>query len=140
MRRSCRASDEAGTALPAVIGLMMIGLLLVGLVFELARWGSLWRETAFVAEAAAEAGAATIDLATLRSGTVTLSPDLAIAAAVTAGNEARPRPNRVITAAVPAPDIVCVDVSQEYSSALLNLFGATSVQVSATACASPARG
>jgi len=140
MHRNVAIRKEAGTALPAVIGLMMIGLLLVGLVFELARWGSLWRETAFVAEAAAEAGAATIDLATLRSGTVTLSPDLAIASAVTAGNEARPRPNRLITAAVPAPDLICVDVTQEYSSALLGLFGTGSMQVSATACASPARG
>jgi Putative Tad-like Flp pilus-assembly len=140
MRRNARFHSESGTVLPAVIGLMMIGLLLVGLVFELARWGSLWRETAFVAEAAAEAGAATIDLGDLRSGTITLSPDLAIASAVTAGNEARPRPDRVITAAVPAPDLVCVDVSQEYSSALLRLFGADSMQVSATACASPTRG
>ncbi len=140
MCRSVAIREESGTALPAVIGLMMIGLLLVGLVFELARWGSLWRETAFVAEAAAEAGAATIDLADLRSGTITLSPDLAIASAVTAGTDARPRPDRVITAAVPAPDLVCVDVSQEYSSALLGFFGAGAMQVSATACASPARG
>ena len=140
MRRNRAIRDEHGTALPATIGLMMIGLLMVGLVFELSSWASLWRETNFVAEAAAEAGAATIDLATLRSGSVDLLPDVAVPSAVAAGNAARPRPNRVITAALVSPDTICVDVAQEYSSALLGLFGASSLQVSATACASPARG
>lgn len=140
MRRNCALRDERGTALPATIGLMMVGLLMVGLVFELSSWASLWRETNFVAEAAAEAGAATIDLATLRSGSVDLAPDVAVPSAVAAGNAARPRPNRVITAALVSPDTICVDVAQEYSSALLGLFGAGSLQVSATACASPARG
>lgn len=130
---------ERGSALPGVLVVLMGGLLAFGLAYDLGRWGSTWREAAYAADAAAEAGAAMLDPAAAYADRLELDPDLARKTALEVGRAARPRPGRTVEVAT-SRDRVCVLISQPFRPTLMRMAGLSPAQVSARACASPRQG
>jgi hypothetical protein len=131
--------DERGTALPAILVLLAAGVAALALAVELGRFAAATRETAFAADAGAEAGAAVIDTAAAYAGDLLVDPVGAAAVAFEAARRARPRPGRRID--VDATDReVCVTVTRDVEPGLLGVFGIEAWTVSATGCAVPARG
>jgi expansin (peptidoglycan-binding protein) len=125
--------------LPALALLIFTGLVMVALAAGLGAWSATWREAAFAADAGATAGAAMLDEAAAYSGILALDPARAEAVAVGAALQARPRPERSARGTAD-PARVCVTVSQPFDTGPLRSVGIGPVEVTATACASPARG
>ena len=129
---------ERGTVLPVLALLLAGGALAVALCVEVGRCGAAWREASFAADTGAEAGAAALDRRAAYAGVLRLDPDLARAAAEEAALAARPRPERRVSATA-GPGRVCVTVHQPFPAGLLAPVVRGRV-ITATACASPARG
>ncbi len=131
--------DERGSAVPAVVVVLLGGLLALGLALDLGLWSATLREAAFAADAGAEAGAAMLEAAAGYGGELVLDVPLAEQTAVAAALAARPRAGRSASARADAAQ-VCVAVGQPFSPTLLRLAGVGATQVTAQACATPGQG
>lgn len=131
--------SEDGSMLPAVALLVFAGLVMVALAAGIGTWSATWREAAFAADAGATAGAGMIDEAAVYAGVLRLDPVRAEAEAVRAALQARPRPERSAGATAGA-DRVCVTIRQPFDPGPLRAVGIGPVEITATACAAPARG
>lgn len=130
---------DRGSVLPALMGLALGGLLLIGVVMDLSRWASSHREAAFVADAGAQAGAAMVSTEDLRLGMVVVDSHKAEPVAREVALSSRSRMGRVV--AVTVSDYqVCVTIEQPFSSPLLGTLGLTAGVVRGSSCAEPARG
>lgn len=130
---------ERGSALPSALVVLLGGLLVFGLAYDLGRWGATWREAAFAADAGAEAGAAVLDREAAYRGRLELDLREAERVAVEAGRSARPRPERTVQALAERTR-VCVSVSQGFRPTLLRMAGIGPTEVAARACAVPRQG
>ncbi len=125
--------------MPAVLAVVLGGLLVLGLALDLGRWAFVQREAVFAADAGAQAGAAIIDDDAAYRGATELDTGAAHAVAVQAAQEARPRPGRTASASV-RPSEVCVTVRQPFATTLLRAAGVGGGEIRASACARPAQG
>jgi Flp pilus assembly protein TadG len=131
--RSIRLANDQGSATGWAIGVVVIGLLLAGLVFDGGAAMSAKAAALNTAQQAARAGADQIDLATLRAaGTVQLNPAAAQAAAAQFLDHAGA--SGAVTATT---EQVVVTVTVTQSAVLLSAAGVTSYELSATATAQP---
>lgn len=130
---------DRGSVLPAVLGLALGGLLLIGVAMDLSRWASSHREAAFAADAGAQAGAAIVSPTDLRIGLVAVETEEARPVAVDAALGSRPRAGRAVAVTI-SGNQVCVAVEQPFVSHLLTALGVTPGLVRASSCAEPARG
>ena len=136
MRRPWVAGD-GGSITPMLGGLVFIVLTMVALATEVAGLHSAFLEVAAVADAAAEAGAALVDPASVHSGEVRLDR-----------HRASLESARVVEAIAPAADYtvevtaleVCVDVRVARPMGVLTMIGVDSFTVVASSCAGPMTG
>ncbi len=112
---------------------------MVGVGIDLARWGAVWREAGFAADAGAEAGAAMVDAELLYKGVLALDPATAEWKGMETARAARPRPERRVDAHAD-PDQVCVTVHQTFRPTILRAVGVADQTVTVDACAEPHAG
>lgn len=130
---------DRGFATPAVLAVILGGLIILGLALDLGRWAFVQREAVFAADAGAQAGAAIIDDDAAYRGVTRLDAGAARSVAIEAALEARPRAGRTASASVAAAE-VCVSVRQPFATSLLRVAGVGGGQIRAAACARPAQG
>jgi len=128
-------SDEGGSMLPMVAGLVMATLVIIVLALDISLYSAAVREVAFAADAGAEAGASRIDVAARYEGSLVIDAGAARAAAEIAARDARPRDDRKIVVET-EPTRVCVIVSQPFTAHLV----AVRSTIAVTACAIPMEG
>ena len=131
--------SERGSIVPWLAALFFVGFVVLGLALDVALFAATYREAAFAADAGAEAGAARIDPRSVYEGVTTPDRTAAVRAAETGALDARPRPARRATARING-SAVCVTVVDRYEPRLAALLGLATESVSATACATPAKG
>lgn len=125
--------NDRGFVTPAVLVVLLAGLVMVGLALDVARYAAAAREAAHVADTASEAAAAVIDPTQAYRGRLRIDRTgaLRIVRAITHLHQARHQ----ITGRE-----VCVTVVVWVDPWILDVIGAGSKQVEASACASPAQG
>lgn len=129
--------EDRGSALPALLALVVAGLLLAGVAIDLGRWGSTWRAVADAAAAAARAAAGQIDETGVYLGVRELDRERALEAAWRLGHAGGT--GRTVAVDL-EPAAVCVTVTDTHHPTWLRAVGVRSALVSVTACASPAQG
>jgi Flp pilus assembly protein TadG len=133
-RTTRRTRDDRGSATAWALGLVVIGLLAAGLVFDGGNAMAAKLEAWHVAQQAARAGADQIDLVLLRTtGTVAIDPPAAEAAARQWLAQAGVDGTVTVT-----PEQVSVTVTTNTSAVLLAAVGIGSYTVSASGAAEPA--
>ena len=127
---------ERGTMLPALGGLLFVGLIVLALCVDVAALHATYVRVSTVADAAAEAGASMIDVSALHEGTISLDQGTAASVAsdwVTgAGLQAR--------AIEVGAERVCVESMEDHHTIALGIIGLRRVEVVVRACAEPAVG
>ncbi len=131
-------NDETGSMLPAFGGLLFVSFVLLSLAVEIGLLGVAYRDTASLADIAAEAGAAMIDIGSLHEGTTVLNAQAAV-------GEARASLARSGIAASEASiqvtdTSVCVAISRRHEVYALRYLAITSFPIDVTGCAEPATG
>lgn len=131
-------TSERGSMLPAFAGLVFVSLVILALALEIASFGVVYRQTADIADVAAESGASMIDQAALHTGSTVLDEAaavreaLAIVSGVGGGG---------VSASVDVlPDRVCVSVMRVHEATALNVISIGAVNVEVTSCAEPRTG
>jgi hypothetical protein len=124
--------------LPAFGGLLFVSFVLLTLAVEIGLLGAAYRDTASIADTAAEAGAAMIDIGSLHEGSTVLNAQDAVA-------EAKASLIRFGIAASEASiqvddESVCVAISRQHQVQALGYLAIRSVQIEVTGCAEPATG
>lgn len=132
-------SDDRGSMLPMVGGLIFAALIVLGLAADVAVYAATYRDAAFAADAGAEAGAAMLAPAASYEGDLTLAPDTAVDVAVAAARAARPRPGRNVSA-VPEPGRICVTITQSHVTRYVQALGIGPTAIVVTGCAEPRQG
>ena len=125
--------SERGFVTPAVLVVMLAGIIMSILAIDIARYAAAAREAAHLADVAAESGAAMIDPHHAYRDRLIL--DEGAATDMVTAIVGRHRSTVEIT-----PRRVCVTVTTRVRPLLLHLVGARSKRVQASACASPAQG
>lgn len=125
--------DDRGFVTPAVLVVLVAGVIMVGLAIDVARFASAWREAAHIADTASEAGAAMVDPDRLYRGQIQL--DLSAAREVVESITDGHRADHIVTY-----NRVCVIVEAQVDPWILGVVGAASKSLRASACASPAQG
>jgi uncharacterized membrane protein len=124
---------EGGFVTPAVLVVLLAGIVMAMLAIDVARYASAARQAAYLADVAAESGAAMIDPDHAYRNRLILDQDAAADVVSAVVGEHRSvvdiRPRRV-----------CVTVITRIEPLLLHLVGARSKRIEASACASPAQG
>jgi hypothetical protein len=124
--------------LPAFGGLLFVSFVLLTLAVEIGLLGVAYRDTAAIADTAAEAGAAMIDIRSLHEGSTVLNAHDAVAEANASlarsgvgGSEAsiQVRSTRV-----------CVAISRRHDVQALGYLAIRTIQIEVTGCAEPATG
>ena len=127
--------DETGSMLPLVAALVFVGFVMIGLGVDIAMLHRGYRGAAIVADTAAEAGAAMVDIATLHDGQVAL-----------ATVDARTRATEVARALAPGDielDVesdqgrICVRIRRAHDPVALAAVGAGTVTIDVRSCAEP---
>lgn len=131
-------SDETGSALPLVGGLLFIGLFVIALAVDLAVLAGVYRTIAATADLAAEAGAAMIDVDAAHRGETAI--DVGRAAAEAIAVVERSGLSRQNVAVDGDEARICVSVTTSQRPAMLAMIGARAVAVSVRSCAEPATG
>ena len=131
-------TDERGSMLPAFGGLLFVSFVLLTLAVEIGLLGVAYRDTASIADTAAEAGAAMIDAAALHEGSTILNAHDAVAEA----NASLARAGVAASeASIQVGDtLVCVALSRHHAVQALGYLAISSVQIDVTGCAEPATG
>lgn len=123
--------------LPAFGGLVFVSLVMLALAVEIASFGIVWRQTSSVADSAAEAAAAMIDVEALHMGDTILERPAAAREAFAVVDSA----GDVYSATVDVkPDEVCVVVHRVYRPVALRGFSITDTAVDVVSCAQPRTG
>jgi len=125
--------SDRGFVTPAVLVVLLAGIVMAMLAVDIARYAAAAREAAHLADVAAESGAAMIDPDQAYRGRLILDQDAAAEMVAAIVGEHRfdgdIRPRRV-----------CVTVITRVRPFLLHLVGARSKRIEASACASPSQG
>jgi hypothetical protein len=124
--------------LPAFGGLLFVSFVILTLAVEIGLLGVAYRDTASIADTAAEAGAAMIDIGSLHAGSTTLNTQDAVNEAVAA----------LARSGVPASEasisvgesLVCVAISRNHEVQALGYLAISTVQIEVSGCAEPATG
>lgn len=124
---------ERGFVTPAVLVVLLAGIVMSMLAIDIARYAAAAREAAHVADVAAESGAAMIDRDHAYRDRLILDEVAAAEMVDAIVGEHR------ATADI-RPRRVCVTVITPVKPLLLHLVGARSKRITASACASPAQG
>jgi len=132
-------ADDRGSAAPLAAALLLGGAIIVMLAVQIGLASGSWQEADAAAAAGADAGAARIDAAAARDGSLQLDGEAAELAAIQAALAYRPRPGRTVRVNVAAGRI-CVTVRQSADPGLLSSVGARPINVSARECARPHQG
>ena len=128
-------SDERGSMLPLLGGLIFVALIVVALALDVARLHGAYVEVGLLADVASESGAAMIDEAGMHDGVITLDADRAVRevdAAVGAGDD------RAVAEFVDGS--LCVTITREHRTIALGFVGAATVAVAVRSCAEPMAG
>jgi hypothetical protein len=124
--------------LPAFGGLLFVSFVILTLAVEIGLLGVAYRDTASIADAAAEAGAAMIDIGSIHEGSTVVNAADAVAEAgsslARAGVAASEASITVGTTSV------CVAISRQHSVQALGYLAISTIQVGVTGCATPATG
>jgi uncharacterized membrane protein len=125
--------SDRGFVTPAVLVVLLAGIVMAMLAVDIARYAAAAREAAHLADVAAESGAAMIDPHHAYRNRLILDQGAAadMVTSIVAGHRSQfdIRPRRV-----------CVTVITRVQPLLLHLVGARSKRIEASACASPAQG
>lgn len=132
---SDRIRDESGSLVAFVAVLAVALFALTGLVVDGGRALALHRSVNDVAEQASRAGAAQLSVDALRSGLVTVDPEMAVAAAEAFLAAAGQHGTVVVTG-----NIVTVEVSAREPTTILGMIGLSQISVSASATATDVHG
>jgi len=131
-------NDETGSMLPAFGGLLFVSFVLLSLAIEIGLLGVAYRDTASIADTAAEAGAAMIDIASLHEGSTVLNAQDAMAEA---GASLTRSGVAASEASIQVGDTrVCVAISRNHAVQALGYLAISSIQIEVTGCAEPATG
>ena len=130
--------DETGSMLPAFGGLLFVSFVLLTLAVEIGLLGVAYRDTASIADTAAEAGAAMIDIASLHEGSTVLNARDAVAEA--SASLARSGVSASEASIQVGDELVCVALSRRHAVQALGYLAISSVQIDVTGCAEPATG
>jgi len=123
--------------LPAFAGLVFVSLVILALAVEIASFGVAYRQTADLADVAAESGASMIDQSALHNGSTVLDEPAAAREALTVVSGA----GFGETARVDVlPDRVCVSVTRVHEATALSFLAIGAVDVQVTSCAEPRTG
>ncbi len=130
--------DERGSMLPAFGGLLFVSFVLITLSVEIALLGAAYRDTANLADVAAEAGASMIDQRALHEGSTTIDPRAATTEAVAT----------VTRAGVSAADTlvevrgasVCVLIARRLPTFGLRYLAISEIEIDVSGCAEPGTG
>lgn len=130
--------DERGSMLPAFGGLLFVSFVLLTLAVEIGLLGVAYRDTASIADTAAEAGAAMIDIGALHEGSTVLNATDAVAEAsaslTRSGLSTSQASIQVSTSSV------CVAISRSHAVQALGYLAISTIQIGVTGCAEPATG
>lgn len=124
--------------LPAFGGLLFVSFVLLSLAIEIGLLGVAYRDTASIADTAAEAGAAMIDIGTLHEGSTSVNARDAVAevsASLTRSGVSTSEASVQI-----GDKSVCVAISRSHSVQALGYLAISTVQIDVTGCAEPATG
>ena len=130
------ARDERGSMLPAIGGLLVVGLAVLGLCLDVAALHVTYVRASTVSDAAAEAGAAMIDEARLHGDEVTLDPVEAQRIAASVVTDAGMEPQEVDA----TESEVCISAHTTHRTLTLTFVGLRDVSVVVRACAQPVTG
>jgi hypothetical protein len=124
--------------LPAFGGLLFVSFVILTLAVEIGLLGVAYRDTASIADTAAEAGAAMIDPASLHEGLTVINAPDAVAEANASLSRLGVTPSE---ASIRVGDTsVCVAISRAHAVQALGYLAISSVQIEVTGCAEPATG
>jgi len=130
-------THERGSMLPAFAGLVFVSLVILSLAVEIASFGVAYRQTADLADVAAESGASMIDGTALHNGSIVLDEPaaareaLAVVSGAGGGDTAR---------VDVLPGRVCVSVTRMHETTALVFLAVGVVDVQVTSCAEPRTG
>ena len=124
--------------LPAFGGLLFVSFVILTLAIEIGLLGVAYRDTASIADTAAEAGAAMIDVASLHEGSTVLN----VSDAVTEATASLTRLGvSASEASIQVRDTsICVAISRRHAVQALGYLAISTVQIDVTGCAEPATG
>lgn len=131
-------NDETGSMLPAFGGLLFVSFVLLTLTVEIGLLGAAYRETADIADIAAEVGAAMIDASSIHGGLTKLEVSGAASEAASSLSLSGVTPSEANVQV--AETSVCVSISRQHQIHALGYLSITNVQVQVTGCAEPATG
>jgi len=130
-------TGERGSMLPAFAGLVFVSLVILALAVEIASFGVAYRQTADLADVAAESGASMIDESALHNGSTVLDEPAAVREALAVVSGAGGRDTARVDV---APDRVCVSVTRVHETTALSILSIGAVDVEVTSCAVPRTG
>jgi len=129
---------ESGSVLPMFAGLLFVSFVMLTLAVEVALLGAVWRQTADIADIAAEAGAAMIDEDRLHEGVRVVDHSAAGAAAVRATEGFD---TSIVDIVIDVDDeSVCVTVRVRHPTVGLRIVAVNDIVVAVSRCAVPAVG
>lgn len=124
--------------LPAFGGLLFVSFVLLSLAVEIGLVGVAYRDTASIADTAAEAGAAMIDIASIHEGSTVINTRDAVAEAGASLAVSGVAPSE---ASIQVDDTaVCVAISKQHTVQALGYLDVSTIQIDVTGCAEPATG
>lgn len=129
------ATDERGSMLPLLGGLVFVALVVVALAVDVARLHGAYVEVGLLADVASESGAAMIDEADVHDGRIALDADRAVQAVEAVVGTGSDQVEAEISAAS-----LCVTITREHHTIALGVVGASTVDVSVRSCAEPIAG
>lgn len=117
---------------------MFVSFVILTLAIEIGLLGVAYRDTASIADTAAEAGAAMIDVASLHEGSTVLN----VSDAVTEATASLTRLGvSASEASIQVRDTsICVAISRRHAVQALGYLAISTVQIDVTGCAEPATG
>lgn len=130
--------DERGSMLPAFAGLLFVSFVLITLSVEIALLGATYRDTANLADVAAEAGASMIDQGALHEGTTTIDPRAAASEAV--ATVARAGISAAETVVEVRGATVCVSITRRHATFGLRYLAISEIVIDVSGCAEPGTG
>jgi len=131
-------NDERGSMLPAFGGLLFVSLVLLTLAVEIALLGAAYRDTATLADMAAEAGAAMIDQQALHEGTTTVDPGAATLEALATVTRAGISSSDTVVEIRGAS--VCVSIQRRHRTLGLRYLAISEILIDVSGCAQPGTG
>ncbi len=131
-------NDERGSMLPAFGGLLFVSFVLLTLAVDIALLGAAYRDTATLADVAAEAGAAMIDQRALHGGTTTVDPRAATLEAL--ATLTRAGVSNSETAVEVRGASVCVSIRKRHRTLGLRYLAVGEIVIDVSGCARPGTG